>query len=382
VIAVAEKCCKTVPLGEVAEFIRGITFTPNDKVDPHSADSVVCMRTANIQADLDESDLIAVPKEFVRRFEQFLHEGDLLVSTANSWNLVGKCVWVPKLPYSATAGGFISILRGDARRIDQRYLFHWFSSDAIQHEARRCGRQTTNISNLDYGRCLALAIPLPPLAEQNRIAAILDKADALRRKRREVVASVTTLLDSIFGEMFGSVAARRSPYEFQSLRPYLAAASGKSSKDVLSSKATSIPIYGGNGQNGWATQALYNEPVVVVGRVGQQCGITRMTEGPAWITDNAIVVEVVDHSKVHAEYLEAALQRSPLRSTVEYIDLPFINQSIILDQPLPLPPIETQLEYVRRKAGQAKLLRAAQTAASRADDLFSSLVQRAFRGEL
>ena len=79
------------PLGTVARFIRGITFKPEDKVEPGTSDSAVCMRTKNVQADLDESDLIAVPLDLVNREEQFINESDILVSTANSWNLVGKC---------------------------------------------------------------------------------------------------------------------------------------------------------------------------------------------------------------------------------------------------------------------------------------------------
>ena len=48
-----------------------------------------------------------------------------------------------------------------------------------------------------------LQIPLPPLAEQQRIAAILDKADALRAKRRAALVYLDTLTQSIFLDMFG-----------------------------------------------------------------------------------------------------------------------------------------------------------------------------------
>ena len=175
-------------LGDVASFIRGITFTPDDVTLPFEKGTAVCMRTKNVQADLDEDDLIAIPKSFVRRTEQYLTEGDMLVSSANSWNLVGKCSWVPKLDYEATAGGFISILRADRKQVDPRYLYHWFAAPRTQHEVRLCGRQTTNISNLNYERCLNLPIPLPKLEEQKRIAALGQKAKNLKQLLAEVAA--------------------------------------------------------------------------------------------------------------------------------------------------------------------------------------------------
>ena len=191
-------------LGDVISFVRGVTFTPEDQVDPFSDGSTVVMRTKNVQvAGLDQSDLIAVPSGFVRRKEQSLREGDILVSSANSWELVGKASYVPKLAYEATAGGFISIVRVKESLIDSRYLYHWVACPATQHKIRHCGRQTTNISNLDVGRFQNLEIPLPPLPEQKRIAAILDKADAIRRKRQQAIQLADDFLRAVFLDMFG-----------------------------------------------------------------------------------------------------------------------------------------------------------------------------------
>ena len=62
---------------------------------------------------------------------------------------------------------------------------------------------TMTISNLSLTQIKNLQIPLPPLAEQRRIAAILDQADALRAKRRAALAKLDTLLQATFLEMFG-----------------------------------------------------------------------------------------------------------------------------------------------------------------------------------
>jgi type I restriction enzyme S subunit len=197
----------TVALGDVADFIRGVTYKPADLMENFSEGSIVCMRTANIQKTLDESSLLSIPRSLVKNDDKMLREGDLLVSTANSWNLVGKCCWVPPLKYAAAPGGFIAALRGDQSKVDPRYLYHWFNSPDTQSDARNCGRQTTNISNMDIGRCLALKIPVPPLPDQRRIAAILDKADALRAKRRDAVAKLDQLLQSVFLNVFGDVSS-------------------------------------------------------------------------------------------------------------------------------------------------------------------------------
>ena len=192
-----------VRLGDHATLIRGITFKPVDKRDPLGEGTVVCMRTKNVQATLDPSDLIAVPSSIVKNPEKMLSTGDILVSSANSWNLVGKCCQVPELQYPSTAGGFISILRPKTEKLQSSYLYRWFSSDEIQKRLRSFGNQTTNISNLNHKRTLDLGIPLPPLAEQERIAGILDAADALRAKRREALSQLDTLLQSTFLNMFG-----------------------------------------------------------------------------------------------------------------------------------------------------------------------------------
>ncbi|MBI9083880.1 MAG: restriction endonuclease subunit S [Desulfobacterales bacterium] len=372
----------SIKFGEVAKFIRGITFKPTDVVEPYSQGSAVCMRTKNIQTDLDQNDLIAIPKTFIKRKEQFLVEGDILVSSANSWELVGKCSWVPKLAYEATAGGFISILRAEKKRVDARYLYHWLNLPQIQFKLRYCGRQTTNISNLNFAQALELEIPFPPLTEQKRISAILDKVDAIRRKRQQAIKVADDFIHATFLDMFGDIPAKISKHPFSPIRSYCEARSGKSSRSVLSKEKTDYPIYGGNGINGWATLPLYEEPVIVLGRVGQQCGIVHYTTGPAWVTDNAIVLKILDKRRLHPVYLAAALQNSPLRATVERLDLPFINQTMVLDYPLPLPSIGEQNKYIRLVSRIMSINSVETESLKKMNGLFNSLSQRAFIGKL
>ncbi|MBY7924651.1 restriction endonuclease subunit S [Vibrio fluvialis] len=207
-----------VKLGTVIKFIRGVTFKPDDVIEPFSEDSIVVMRTKNVQVSgLDSRDLIAIPKSIVKREEQKLKYGDLLISSANSWELVGKVSFIENLNYEATAGGFISIVRPKINKVDERYLYHWVSSPKIQHAIRYCGRQTTNISNLDVERFKELEIPLPPLTEQKRIALILDKADAICRKRQQAIDLADEFLRAVFLDMFGDPVTNPKGWKVKSL---------------------------------------------------------------------------------------------------------------------------------------------------------------------
>jgi type I restriction enzyme S subunit len=194
---------KFVTLDSVLTFHRGITFKPEDKVEVGSDDSVVCLRTKNIQKQLDERDLIAVPSSFVKRDELYVKAGDILISTANSWNLVGKSVRIKKTLHNSTIGGFISLLRPKTEQVDPDYLFRFITMNETQSRIRNLGKQTTNISNLDRVRFLQLEIPLPPLETQKQIAAVLEKADQLRKGFQQMEQELNSLAQSVFIDMFG-----------------------------------------------------------------------------------------------------------------------------------------------------------------------------------
>jgi len=50
-------------------------------------------------------------------------------------------------------------------------------------------------------------------------------------------------------------------------------------------------VYGSNGRLGFTDEALFDEPTVIIGRVGANCGVVHFAEGPAWVTDNAIAAQ-------------------------------------------------------------------------------------------
>lgn len=397
-----------VELGDVASFIRGVTYKPDDITDNFIDGSVVCMRTKNVQADLDESDLLSIPRQLVKKDDKLLRKGDLLVSTANSWNLVGKCCWVPELDYPATAGGFIAILRGDNSKIDARYLYHWFASGETQHKARNCGRQTTNISNMDIKRCLKLPIPLPPLPEQRRIAAILDKADALRAKRREAIAKCDQLLQSVFLETFGDPVTNPKGWPTAFVEDISAVQGGLQLSAKRKDLPVSVPylrvanVYRGRlnlseVKTIQATQAeiertrLHQGDILIVEGHGNpeeigRCAIWNAAV-PGCVHQNHLIRLRLDQHRALPEYVESFLNSDGgsrvLKGTSRTTSgLNTISTTKVKTARIHLPPLAEQTRWkqfvgqVRQSMGSFK------ESEGHLDRLFGGLQQRAFSGLL
>jgi len=85
--------------------------------------------------------------------------------------------------------------------VDRGFLLHFLRQpQMVDYASSRTSG--ANLPRISPKALLEFEIPLPPLSEQKRIADILDKADAIRRKRQEATAQFTSLTESVFNEMF------------------------------------------------------------------------------------------------------------------------------------------------------------------------------------
>lgn len=129
-------------------------------------------------------------------------KGDLLFNRTNSPELVGKTgVW--RSEESFAFAGYLVRVRFKPDLAIPEYVSAFLNSRYGKQILRARAKPSINMSNISASELLKIEIPLPPLAEQRRIAAILDKADALREKRRQIIAKYDTLPRAVFLEMFG-----------------------------------------------------------------------------------------------------------------------------------------------------------------------------------
>lgn len=142
------------------------------------------------------------------RARQVLAAGDVVVSTVRP-NL-NTVALVPESLDGAIASTGFCVLRPNQERLDKRFLFHWISSEAT---VRRLVQQATGATYPAVSDKVIKTQPFTPpdLAEQQRIAAILDKADGLRRKRQEAIRLADEFLRAVFIDMFGGLDNASNP---------------------------------------------------------------------------------------------------------------------------------------------------------------------------
>lgn len=239
--------------------------------------------------------------------------------------------------------------------------------------------QSVDIPSAGYSRHFKflkeIQVPKPPIADQRRVAAILERADALRSMRRQVLSHLDSLTQSIFHDMFSD-----GGFELVPLKEVIKWSSGK----FLPAKEQTggpHPVYGGNGINGSHDEYIFEERRLVIGRVGAYCGAVHVTRPLSWVTDNALIATLL-RDDLTLDYLLPALSVANLNQYAGVSGQPSISGGKIGDVQLAVPPVDLQRNFADRVSTVRAQAERTGAAASADDELFTSLQSRAFRGEL
>ncbi len=394
---------RQVKISEVCEFIRGITFTPFDKVSPSDPGAIACFRTKNVQEKLDPSDLFYLPRTFVSNDRQYIRVGDILISNANSKDIVGKCCFVDVLDFPATLGGFITAIRADKSLISPRYLYFWMSSPLTQTVFRRLARQTTNISNLPMSDVGRLELDLPPLPEQERIVRLLDEAETLRHLRARANERTAELIPAIFHEMFGDPAKNERGWLVAKFGEICECRLGKM-LDAKQQTGQHRRLYLRNVNVQWGRFDLSD--VLEMDFDEKSREMLRLRAGDLLICEGGEVGRcAIWNDELPECYFQKALHRA--RPKLEFANSEYIlwslwslaksgglndftTQSTIAhltgvklnSLPVPLPPLHLQREFAARVAEVRAMEENQAEGKARLDALFDSMLARAFAGEV
>jgi type I restriction enzyme, S subunit len=184
-------------LGEIFEIARGGSPRP---IQNYLTDDPDGLNWIMIGDTTEGSKYISSTKNRIRpdgvRKSRMVKEGDFLLTNSMSF---GR-------PYIMKTSGCIHdgwlVLSPKDGNVHSDFFYYLLGSKVLYREFSKRAAGVV-VKNLNTNLVRTVEIPLPPLAEQKRIAAILDAADTLRAKRRESLAQLDTLLQSTFFDMFG-----------------------------------------------------------------------------------------------------------------------------------------------------------------------------------
>lgn len=374
------------------------------------AEGVFQFRMNNIttEGQLDLSKRRRVPRDF-RNLDSFLVEpGDVLFNATNSPDLVGKSAYFPGVDEPAVFSNHFLRLRPHVDRLEGRFLARWLNLQFQRGVFKGMCRQWVNQATVNRDSLLALRLPLPPLPEQRRIAAILDQTDVLRSKRRAALAQLDTLTQAIFLDMFGDPASNPRGWSQRRLGELISVGPQNGLYKPASDYGSGTPILRIDAfYDGIVTklvdlkrvrisaqeQALYalREGEIVINRVnsreylGKSALIPALSE--ATVFESNMMRFDVDRRILDPGYLIQYLQTGfvrmhILRSAKDAVNQSSINQQDVKVLPIVVPPLALQQLFTQRVAARERLRMAHDASLAELDALFASLQHRAFRGEL
>lgn len=106
------------------------------------------------------------------------------------------------------------------------------------------------------------------------------------------------------------------------------------------------PVYGGNNIMGYSSQKNSSDSVILIGRVGEYCGVTRYIDKACWITDNALYTKKVS-SEIDKEYLVSKLKKFDLSRLRNKGGQTLVSQKPIYAVKLPMPPLPEQRKIAK-----------------------------------
>ena len=380
-----------VPLGDIADFVNGVAFKPDDWEESGK-------RIIRIQNLTDSTKPFnRTNRAVAKKYE--VSPGDLLVSWSAT---LGVFVW--EGPDTALVNQHIFRVVPDHGRITPCYLRHILSDALVQMEQHLHG---ATMKHVNRGEFLATQIPLPPLAEQKRIAGILDAADALRAKRREALAQLDTLLQSTFLDMFGDPVTNPMGWEVRALKETKSRVQIGPFGSLLHKEdyivggvplvnpmhIVSGQIHVGNEQTVAEQKAatLSNYRLqsgdVVMGRRGEmgRCAIVSDAEaGMLCGTGSLFFRPHPDElsSLFLARTFSSESMKRLLEGLSQGVTMPNLNRTMIEGLKVGLPPLDLQRGFTAIVQSVEHQKSSQRAHLAELDTLFASLQSRAFRGDL
>lgn len=333
------------------------------------------------------------PKKYTTAAGKRSEEGEIILCIRAT---IGDLNWSDK---KYCLGRGVAGLFGHKDKLDQKYLWHWLKNIAPLLKSKGKGATFLQVTKEDI---CSLEIALPPLAEQHRIAAILDQADELRQKRQQAIEKLDQLLQATFIDMFGDPVSNPKGWDLYKLSDLGSISTGntpsRDDADNFGNYLEWIKSDNLNNDEDYATTATeyLSEKGAKKGRVVPEGSIlVTCIAGSFDCIGNLAMVErkvsfnqqinsITPNDTVILEFLYYLMKISkPIIQNASTNSMKgMISKSKFSEILLPIPSKEKQIQFVELFKKLYGLKVSHKLYLNNADSLFKSLQNQAFNGTL
>ena len=397
-----------VKIGNISTQIRGVSYSKSDVIANMQDGYLPVLRANNIQEQgLVLDDFVYVPESKISEKQRILAGDVIIAASSGSISLVGKAASA-KEDINAGFGAFCKILRPNTELVDPRYFANYFQTQKYRQIISNLAAGA-NINNLKNEHLDDLKIPLPPLAEQRRIASILDQADELRQKRQQAIEKLDQLLQATFIDMFGDPVSNPKGWDLVKVGDIVDEFIGgkniecpdESDSDykILKVSAVTSKVYKPN-ESKFAPNTFEPNPLAIVEKgdlLFSRANTTELVAATAyvWETPENIVLpdklwkfSISDESKVNKLYLWDLFKNIEFRNELSKLSsgtsgsMKNISKGKLNELKMPLPPKELQDKFAEFSTKLWEQIKTFQQSSYSLDSLFNSLQNQAFSGTL
>ena len=340
-----------------------------------------------------------------KKKKNLLQSGDIVFARTGA--TTGKSYLIRDLGEDTVFASYLIRVR-PSHKVFSPYLAHFFKSPSYWHQIGGMSTGAT-LPGVNATKLSELQFPLPPLDEQKRIAAILDKADAIRQKRKQAIDLADEFLRSVFLDMFGDPVTNPKGFPVKVLSQlYIDPKNGTKCGPFGSALKKEefvdegIPVWSmdnislsGNFKDEpklWVTEEKFNEidaysvidGDVIISRAGTvgKMGVVRTKYSSSLISTNLIRVRFSED--LLPEYFVSLMTYCKGRvgrlKTGPDGSFTHMNTGILDKLEFPYPPVELQRKFLKLLADTEKYLD--KMSPRQLSELFKSLSQKVFSGQL
>ena len=265
------------------------------------------------------------------------------------------------------------------------YLYYYLKSIKSELIRKGVGGAQPNIS---AGIIKDTKIPLPPLATQKKIAAILDVADAYRQKTKALIKKYDELSQSLFLDMFGDPVVNSMSWEKKKLGDLVENKDSKRVPVKMSDRDNmdgEYPYYGASGIIDYVDDYTHEDNNLLIGEdganlVARSTPIAFIATGKYWVNNHAHVLGF--NGKTNLVFLKFFINLIDLKPFVSGSAQPKLNRKNMDKIKVYNPPIKLQNQFAERIQKIEAQKAQAQESLEKAEELFNSLLGQAFKGEI